>query len=95
MLVTAMVWLVMRPLPEIAVSEETWEIFRGPDYLAWSDANPRDCWVIVERREDGDYHLIFMSRRAARRFRERWLKDVPNQAPLTHQSRSGTGENGR
>jgi len=84
------IWQATRPFPEIAVSEAMWETFNGADYYAWSDANPEEGWFMVQRREDGDYHMTFPSRGAARRFRERWLADVPNQASLTHQSRSGT-----
>ena len=81
-LALALVGLVLwrLPFPEIAISEATWESFNGPAYYAWSEANPGEGWFMVERREDGDYHMSFLSRGAARRFRERWLKDVPNQA---------------
>jgi hypothetical protein len=90
-LVGFVLWFVRQPLPGLVVSKEVWERINKPDYWAWRDANPDDRWVMAAGREDGDYHLSFMSRGAARRFGARWLKDVPNQASLTHQSRSGTG----
>jgi hypothetical protein len=87
----SVVWWARLPFPEIAVSEATWLTFNGAPYYAWSEANPGDGWFMVQRREDGDYHMSFLTRGAARRFRERWLKGVPNQASLTQRSRSGTG----
>lgn len=80
-LVVILVGLAVRwatlPFPEIAISEATWETFNGPDYYAWSEANPEEGWFMVQRREDGDYHMTFRSRGAARRFRERWLEGCP------------------
>jgi hypothetical protein len=88
------IWLVTRPFPEIVMSEEEWEAIRPSDYCLWQDENPKDAWFMV-RRVDGDYRLSFMSKGAARRFRQRWLQPVPNQAQMTHASRNGTGPDPR
>jgi hypothetical protein len=87
------IWLYKRRLPELSMTETEWEGFRQQDleYEQWKKANPGATWFMVRREYDGLYYLTFYSKRGMRRFRGRWLSNVPNQAPLTRESRPGTG----